>query len=62
MKELRKLTPNEANELRCTASEIIIRLFEAGERDQLQLLHVTAQEAMRQIEEGGLHEKRSEKI
>lgn len=57
MRRLRTMTHEEANTLRCHASEVIIRLFEAGEKDQLRLLFVTAQEAMRQIEDGGMKMK-----
>lgn len=49
-----KLSDEQANELRCIASEIIIKLFMAKQRQQLQLLSVTANEAMKQLEESGL--------
>lgn len=51
MQAITKMTPEQANALRCAASEIIIKLFCAGEKDQLRVLFVTAQEAVKQIED-----------
>lgn len=44
------MTKDEANELRCIACEIIIKLMDAGEKGQLQLIEDHARAARQKLD------------
>lgn len=45
------MTDPEANDLRCYAAEIIVRLYQAGQREQLKLLRDQAEASIREIDQ-----------
>ena len=47
------MTDDEANELRCMASEIIVKLHTAGQFIQLRILETTAARACQLLQESG---------
>lgn len=44
------MTDSEANEIRLIANEIMLRLYKAGQRDQLNLLRIYAVRAIKEID------------
>lgn len=44
------MTDQEANDLRCYAAEIIVRLYQEGQREQLHMLHGQAASSIRHLD------------